>query len=285
MSDSGRGPSSSDFFGEIGKLVQIGVAIPTEDYHGPNVRLYDIVERYTADVPFYVEAARCAGGPVLELGCGTGRVLIPMARAGAEVTGLDLSADMLDSCRAKLKAEPAAVAARVNLVQGDMRRYHLGAGRFALVVCPLFTFIHLRTRQDKLAMLARAAEHLRPGGTLLLEAELAGGFKETSAPVLNAVRHDRKTGELLLVLHHARREDGGSVLVNLLNVAVDGFGKATLTAVASRESRTDAEEIADLIARAGLVLEGLWGDYQGGTPAADARGIVLRARRPEQGQT
>ena len=90
--------------------------------------LYDYVVPYAerSDVDFFVEAARAAGGAVLEVGCGTGRVLIPTARAGVSITGLDASAHMLAVCRERLAAEPREVQERVTLVQGDMRDFALG---------------------------------------------------------------------------------------------------------------------------------------------------------------
>src|ERR687886_680839 len=85
--------------------------------------LYDSVPAYAArrDVQFYVAEAARAHGPVLELGCGTGRVLLPMARAGATVVGLDGSREMLARCRAKLQAESEATRDRVTLREGDVR--------------------------------------------------------------------------------------------------------------------------------------------------------------------
>src|SRR5690554_907147 len=84
------------------------------------------------DVAFFVEMAQAAGGAVLEIGCGTGRVLIPTARTGVSITGFDLSTAMLNVCRRRLAQEPEAVQARVQLVQGDMRDFDLGR-TFALV--------------------------------------------------------------------------------------------------------------------------------------------------------
>src|SRR5262245_6663423 len=97
------------------------------DEYGPVADLYDHVTPYRnrADVAFFVDAAEKAGSPVLEVGCGTGRVLIPTARAGIEIVGLDQSSRMLDVCREGLLSEPAAVQASVMLVQGDMRRFDL----------------------------------------------------------------------------------------------------------------------------------------------------------------
>lgn len=91
------------------------------------------------DVPFYVEAARESGGPVLELGCGTGRVLIPTARAGIETVGFDLSAGMLEACQRRLRAEPPELRDRVSLHRGDMRNFDLGR-TFRLVTIPFRPF-------------------------------------------------------------------------------------------------------------------------------------------------
>src|SRR5688572_4868126 len=82
------------------------VTIP--DSYAPIADLYDHVGLYRArpDVEYYVEVARAEGGPVLELGCGSGRVLIPTARAGIEVVGIDASESMLHVCRERLDREP-----------------------------------------------------------------------------------------------------------------------------------------------------------------------------------
>jgi SAM-dependent methyltransferase len=277
---NGEGGRERRYFGEIAKLVQVGAATPSDDYSGRNAGLYDLIERYTGDVPFYLRQSRAAAGaPVLELGCGTGRVLLPLARAGIQVTGIDLSPAMLDICRAKLAAEAPETAARATLVEGDMRQFALPC-RFGLIICPLYTFIHLRTVADKLAMFQRVAEHLAPGGRLVLEAELAASFRETTSPVLNVVRHDRRSGDTLLVLQQGRREPGGGVLINLLNIAIAGDGAASMIAVSSLESRTSPEELADLATSAGLDVQAVWGDYDGGALAPDARGVVFVAQQP-----
>ena len=132
--------------------------------------LYDFVVPYATrgDVEFFVEESRAANGPVLEVGCGTGRVLIPTARAGIPIFGLDNSAAMLKRCRAKLEEEPAEVRARVELREGDMRDVTLGQ-RFALVTIPFRPFQHLLTVDDQLACLTSIHRHLEPGGRLILD--------------------------------------------------------------------------------------------------------------------
>ncbi|MGH8103310.1 MAG: class I SAM-dependent methyltransferase [bacterium] len=142
---------------------------PSDDY-AVVAEYYDAVPVYAGrtDVPFFVEMAKESGGPVLELGCGTGRVVIPTARAGIETTGLDGSAAMLEKCREFLSREPADVQHRVKLVQSDMRKFDLGT-QFALVTSPFRPFQHLTTVEDQLACLACIHRHLRKSGRLILD--------------------------------------------------------------------------------------------------------------------
>src|SRR5262245_24227477 len=141
----------------------------TDEYAGA-AEFYDYVVPYATrgDVEFFVEEARAANGPVLEIGCGTGRVLIPTARAGVSITGLDLSSSMLEQCRAKLATEPADVRARVELCQGDMTRFELGK-KFALATLPFRPFQHLLTVDDQLACLTTIHRHLEPAGRVILD--------------------------------------------------------------------------------------------------------------------
>jgi len=141
-----------------------------EDLYAQSAEFYDAVDSYRArsDVPFFVGYAREANGPVLEIGCGTGRVLVPTAKAGCDITGLDFSEAMLDHCRRKLEREAQDVRRRVKLVQGDMRSFDLEQ-RFALITIPFRPFQHLLTVEDQLACLACVKRHLAPGGRFILD--------------------------------------------------------------------------------------------------------------------
>ena len=130
--------------------------------------LYDTVyEDYVEDILFYVEEARRAHGPCLELGCGTGRVLIPVAASGVDVPGLDLSPPMIARARRKVAALAEDVQARVTLLEGDMRDFTL-ARRFALIYVPFRAFLHLMSARDQVAALHTIRRHLAPGGRLAL---------------------------------------------------------------------------------------------------------------------
>jgi SAM-dependent methyltransferase len=132
--------------------------------------LYDSVPLYKerADVGFYVDEARKAGGSVLEVGCGTGRILIPVARAGCAITGIDSSRQMLERCRAKLAAEGREVQSRIRLAQHDMRSVNL-ATTFALVIAPFRVVQHLITAEDQLRFLDTVLRHLAPGARLVFD--------------------------------------------------------------------------------------------------------------------
>jgi len=124
--------------------------------------------RNDKDVGFYVNYAKESGGRTLELGCGTGRVLIPTAAAGNEITGLDLSAYMLQVCRKKLEAQPEDVRSRARLIRGDMTDFNIGE-KYALATIPFRPFQHLITVKEQKACLERIHKHLTPKGCVVLD--------------------------------------------------------------------------------------------------------------------
>jgi SAM-dependent methyltransferase len=127
--------------------------------------VYDSVYSYVRDdIPFYVAEAAESDGPVLELGCGTGRVTIPIAEAGIDVTGLDSSEAMLEVALRKAQDRPAGE--RPTLLHSDMRDFSLDR-RFGLVIIPFRGFLSLLTVEDQLRTLRNVRRHLAPGGRLV----------------------------------------------------------------------------------------------------------------------
>ena len=127
-----------------------------------------IVRQRTQDVTFYRDAAREFGDPVLELGCGTGRITMALAQTGKRVTGLDLSERMLEGAAKKRAALNKEERERVHLVQADMIQFDLGE-KFQLIIIPFRPFQHLLEVRDQVACLERCRNHLRPGGRLILD--------------------------------------------------------------------------------------------------------------------
>ena len=123
----------------------------------------------TEDVAFYARLA--ADTAVLEYGIGSGRIAIPMARAGATVIGVDWSKPMLADLDARLAREAPHVRKRVRAVHGDMREVRLRR-RFPLVTCTFNTFLHLYVRDDFERFFARVKAHLEPGGRFVFDASV-----------------------------------------------------------------------------------------------------------------
>src|SRR5919202_2732605 len=125
-------------------------------------RLYDPWSRSVVeDVDFYVEEAVAAGGPVVELGVGTGRIAVPVAEAGVRVIGVDSSAAMLEVCAERAAA--AGVGDRLDLRLGDLRDPPVRE-RVALVTCPFRAYLHLRSDDERRHALRRAHDLLVAGG-------------------------------------------------------------------------------------------------------------------------
>jgi SAM-dependent methyltransferase len=252
--------------------------------------LYDHVVPYRnrADVAFFVDAAREAGGRVLEIGCGTGRVLIPTARAGVEIVGLDASAPMLAVCRERLENEPDAVQSRVQLVQGDMRRFEQDR-RFNLVTIPFRPFQHLATVDDQLSCLQSISKHLVDGGALILDVfnpsldglvDQPGGDEYGDEPEFSMPDGRRVTRRHRLVAHDRTAQTTDVELIYHVTHA-DGRIERLVHAFTMRYLfRFEAEH---LLARAGFDVEQLYAGYDKRAYGSTYPGELIFVARKRRG--
>lgn len=120
------------------------------------------------DLRFYVELALRVGGPVLELACGTGRVLLPIARQGIAIHGVDSSPAMLAQLRQKLAREGDTLRRQVTISSDDLRSFR-SERRYSLVIIPFRPLQHMYTVEDQIAALKTAAFHLTDGGLLAFD--------------------------------------------------------------------------------------------------------------------
>jgi SAM-dependent methyltransferase len=120
------------------------------------------------DIGFYVGLAASAGGPSLELGCGAGRILLQAARQGAQITGLDVSRNLIERCRRKMQLCDPETASRVRLIQGDMTDFSVG-GLFDLVMIPFRSLQYLVTVREQLRCLECVNRHLSGEGLLVFD--------------------------------------------------------------------------------------------------------------------
>jgi len=154
-------------------------------------QLYDCVFPPGQHGSFYASEAQRHGGPVLELGCGTGQLLIPIAQNGLRIVGLDLSDDMLSAAGAR--AESLAVA--VEFVDGPMQAFDLGE-RFAYIFTARNSLLHLHSIDDLLACFSCVRQHLQPGGVFGFDifnpnVRILASPREERVPVMRIIHPER----------------------------------------------------------------------------------------------
>lgn len=235
------------------------------------------------DLEFYLDYARQCGSPVLELACGTGRLLVPMAEAGIEMTGVDLSENMLAVCQKKV--EDRQLTGQVSLFHASMADYNLPRKDFTLAFIAFRSFTHLYSQQEQLACLERTVAHLRPGGFLIIDIyaplyRLLANEPDEPFTVRrefdlpnghHVIRKDRfvKNDPVLQIQYSELRfeeYDLDGVMVNALNVPIS-------------TRYTFHFEMQLLLEKAGFEVADFFGAYEK-TPFDGAGEIIAVARKP-----
>jgi ubiquinone/menaquinone biosynthesis C-methylase UbiE len=240
-----------------------------------------LVATRTQDRDFYLSAARNFGSPILELGCGTGRIAAPLAQAGNRVTGLDISEKMLERAAQKRAALNPVEQQRLRLIQGDMTNFDLQE-YFPLIIVPFRPFQHLLNIPEQLACLACARRHLERNGRLILD------FFQTDA----ARMHDP---DFLKEHAIAEYEMSGGRRVRLTE-RTTAFHRAVqcndvemtfeVTAPGGEKTRNTFAftiryffryEVEHLLARAGFRVLELFGDFNGSPLRDDSPEMIFVA--------
>lgn len=228
-------------------------------------RLYDLdLDEDPGDVDLYLALANRTGGPVLELAVGTGRVAVPLAAAGHDVTGVDHDPAMLRRAKARARAAGRAAARRLRLIEADARHLRLPeAGTFRLVFIALNSLLVMGDRRDQQRTVETLARHLTPDGLAVVDVWLPDADQ--------LARYDGRLG-----LEYVRETAGGRVVTKTAAARHDASGRVELTAIyeesepggpVRRWVRQDRlrlvgpEELVALAETAGLRVESLGGDY------------------------
>jgi SAM-dependent methyltransferase len=239
-------------------------------------RYYDLENAaFTEDLDFWLELAEACSGPILELGCGTGRVLLNLARRGHAVTGLDNSPEMLARLRAKLEAASGRhLAAPPVLVQAGLEDFDLGQ-TFGLAIMPFNTFMHLSTPEAQLAALTRIRRHLAPSTTLALDLPNPGEAYAAQEQGLTLER-TFADGERTVHQFSSVALDRAAQLAHItwLYDSTGPAGDVQRTIVPLTLRYTFPAEMRLLLERSGLALEHLYGDYDR-SPYADGAPRLL----------
>ena len=249
-------------------------------------RLYDLdLSEDPGDLDLHLALAARADGPVLELASGSGRLTVPLARAGHEVTGVDLDPAMLARARVAADAAGVAVARRVRLVQDDARQVRLPDARgYGLAMIPLNSIFLMGSRADQAAAVATLAAHLAPGGLAMVDAWLPDAedlARYDGRLVLEWTREDRGTGMTVTKSGSAIYE-GASSSVRLTTIFEEGRqGEPPVRWVrVDRLRLVTPDELAAFAEAAGLEVETLAGDYDLGPLDGAAERVVMIARKP-----
>jgi ubiquinone/menaquinone biosynthesis C-methylase UbiE len=246
---------------------------------------YDFDHDTTVDVSFYLDYAHQCGSPILELACGTGRLMIPLAEAGFEVYGVDFSENMLAICRQKVAERH--LQDRVHLVQADMADFELPRQDFSLAYIPVRSFMHLFTQHHQLSCLSRVYDHLRPGGHLIVDVYAPNYHRladEPDGPFVVRKEYDLPNG------HHVIRRDRfvRNDVVRQIQYYEMRFEEydSRATLVRARTIPMDTRytfryELQLLLERVGFEVIDIYRDYER-NPYDGTGEIITVSRRPER---
>ena len=244
-------------------------------------RFYDLdLGDLDTDLQMYEQfAARC-GSPILELGCGTGRVLIPLARQGYRVTGIDASAAMLERARNKIAEEN--LTEHVTLVEQEMGELELGE-QFNLAIAALNSFAHLHTTGDQLTALAQIRRHLNPGGLLVLDLfnpDMGRLLEPRGQVALAKVITDPGTGQRTMRFT-ADDVDLGRQIIHTTYIVdeIDGEGHVQRTLFPFSLRYVFRYELELLLRHAGFEIEAIYGSYDLDEFSGDSEKLIAVARR------
>lgn len=249
--------------------------MPTALYDSFIADYYDespVVRGRTQDVAFYRDAVREFGDPVLELGCGTGRIALALAQAGHRVTGLDISERMLERCNQKRAQLPKETQERVHLVQGDMTRFDLGE-KYRVVIIPFRPLQHLLELHEQISCLESVRRHLHAGrrlgerrGKLILD------VFQTDAERMHDPEHQKealvteysmpdgrhvKITERVKAFHRAEQRND----VEMVFYVTDAKGKEERLVFAWTLRYFFRYEVEHLLARCGFCVAAVYGDF------------------------
>lgn len=237
------------------------------------------------DLAFYVAEAQSARPPVLELGCGTGRITLPIAMAGVPIVGVDVSAGMLARAREKAARLPALP---VRWHRGDMRDFSLEEC-FGLAIIPARSFLHLVTPEDQMQALCNILDHLLPGGRLILN---------LFVPNLQMIaEHSRSTREMLRFDHEYTDPQTGLKVCVWESRCYDPHSQridqryrydsldADGSVITTRYRRFSLcyiwpREMEHLLVRCGYEIEALHGWFDRGPFGSDSSEQIWVVRRP-----
>ncbi len=243
--------------------------------YDPLADLYDLEYTHDYDVSFWLSLAERDGDPIVEWGAGTGRIALPLASAGFDVTAIELSENMIEVGRKK--------GVPVEWIHGDMRTIKLGR-RYRLAVCAFNSFLCLPSVDDALAFLHNAREHLQPGGLLGIEVSAFSPEELCDPPGGPQLCHDftRELPDGKLDRFSFSRYDAASQLLTmrLFYELYEASGELRSRRAHDLTVRvTGRDELGLMLRLAGFEVEAVYGGFEGEPFASGSDHLIVLARR------
>lgn len=244
--------------------------------YDPLADLYDLEYTHDYDIPFWLTLAEREAGPVVEWGAGTGRIAIPLAKMGHDVTAIEISRAMV--------ARGCEKSSDVEWTVGDMRSAKLGR-RSGLAICAFNSLLCLLSAEDALAFLRNAREHLEPGGLLGIEVSAFSPEELTDPPGGPTLRHDltRELPDGWLDRFSISRYDTASQIMQmrLFYELYDSSGKLESRRAHDLEIRIIGRAELEMMLRlAGFVVESVYGGFEGEPFESGCDHLIVLARNP-----
>ena len=234
------------------------------------------------ELEFLAASAGPAPSRILELATGTGRVALALARLGHDVTGLDISDGMLARARAKRATLDPETAARVTFTHGDMAQFQLDTP-FDVIVAAFNALLLLPDAQARASCLAASFEHLRPGGSLVIDVFAANAIDRTpDHETVQFLERDPASNRLItrerFYTYDPETDRGQSLLIYRLHGGAGeppeelrlGYSLALMS----------RDQLVDEVRAAGFADLAIYGDYRRGSWSADSPNLIVCARRP-----
>ena len=248
-------------------------------------RLYDLdLTEDPGDIDLYLALASRTGGPILEIASGSGRVALPLAQAGYEVTAVDIDPTMLARADGLAREAGPDVQARLACVEADLVGLKLAdAARFRLAILALNSILLLDTRDMQQAALETMARHLDPGGLAVVDVWLpsADELSRYDGRIgLEYVRHDPETGLLVTKTAAAEHEPAtGHIRLTAIYEEGEQGGAPRRWVREDRLRLLNSDELRAMAESAGLDVEVVAGDYDLNPVCPHDERAILVARR------
>lgn len=244
-------------------------------------RYYDAdLQDYIDDLSLYHEMARRTGGPLIELMCGTGRLLIPLAEDGYHITGVDISPAMLAIARRRIADHE--LETQISVVEGDIRTVALPQNHFSLAFVALNSFMHLDDIEEQCEALENIYDMLAPGGILIIDL-----FSPNPEDIVN---EDNR-----MVFDRSYALDGKQVYKFIANDSdfasqtsyvtyfydeMDKSGAMTRRVMNFTMRWLHRYELEHLLQRTGFRMQGIYGSYELDSYTSQSARLIAIASRP-----